>query len=209
MKSILLTISLLLFGGFQHGKPLDLPRSFGTEADEDASEVIEFYGNEYEGEAFFFLLDTSGSMRGEKIFNLKLEVIESINQMSDRAVFGLVRFSHSVSSYRHGPVRATRGQKRAATEWVQGLRAWGTTHMLKGAKKVIDICRESRQARKTIIIVGDGLPSTPKAEPTLEGITDYNTERDQINTVLIQQPNARWFMERLAELNRGKFREVF
>ena len=62
MKRLLLILALipaLSFGLWADGgtkKPLDLPAGgVGTEQDdEDAPETIQFYGSEYEGEAFFW-----------------------------------------------------------------------------------------------------------------------------------------------------------
>ena len=64
MKRLLLVLALvpvLSFALFADGtasskKPLDLPAGgIGTsDDDEDAPETIQFYGSEYEGEAFFW-----------------------------------------------------------------------------------------------------------------------------------------------------------
>ena len=44
-------------------QPLDLPSGGGRADDEeDTAEAIHFYGAEYEGDAFFWCLDKSGSM---------------------------------------------------------------------------------------------------------------------------------------------------
>ena len=60
---------------------LDLPYNAGVEdsTEEDAAEIIFFYGQQYEGDAFVFCVDRSGSMldRGE-LDRAKREIARNI-----------------------------------------------------------------------------------------------------------------------------------
>ena len=78
--------------GTRQRRPLDLPSGgVGSDQDdEDAPEVIQFLGGFYEGDGFFFLLDISGSMHGDKIELLKEELSESLAELSIHSEFGVV-----------------------------------------------------------------------------------------------------------------------
>ncbi|MEE8142439.1 MAG: hypothetical protein V3T77_05010, partial [Planctomycetota bacterium] len=109
--------------------PLDLP-SGGTGDDEDEEETPEtivFYGGEYEGDAFFWCLDKSCSMAGQKMATLKKEVTTAIDSLSDRSDIGLVAFSQNYVQWRTSPQRTVPTTKVAAKTWVHTLHASGGT----------------------------------------------------------------------------------
>ncbi|MGE4601345.1 MAG: hypothetical protein AAEJ65_00390, partial [Planctomycetota bacterium] len=77
-------------------RPLDMPSGGGggDDDDEDAPETIIFYGQDYEGDAFFWCLDKSGSMDwGGAMEDLKQEMAGAILSLSPAAEFSLVAFS--------------------------------------------------------------------------------------------------------------------
>ena len=81
-------------------RPLDLPSGGvrGDESDEeDALEAIVFFGETYEGDGFFFLLDRSGSMNGFKLDMLKSEMVSALEELSPTNEFGIVSFSGVIS----------------------------------------------------------------------------------------------------------------
>lgn len=80
-------------------RPLDMPSGGrgGDEDEEDAPEVIDFWGGQYEGDAFFWCLDKSCSMgwNGE-IQQLKQEFSQTLNSLSSQAEFGVWRFQRDI-----------------------------------------------------------------------------------------------------------------
>lgn len=197
-------------------RPLDLPSGGrGDKEDaEDAPEIITFYGNEYEGDAFFWCLDKSGSMVGTKILVMREEVIQAINLLSQRAEFGLVAFSTDTIVWSTMPIKATAAAKQSAIAWVQMLNANGMTCIAPAGVTTIGISNQSNKSHKQMIFVSDGIPycsgGPGYAEEALQVITETNWQRTPINTLFISGDNGgqgygEQFMQTLAAMNNGTF----
>ena len=107
-----------LLGDTARRQPLDLPSGGGLvdeSEEEDAPELITFYGHVFEGDGFFWSLDKSGSMGGNRLMVLKDEVTRAIQSLSPAAEFGFVAFSSNVVAWRNQPVQATSAEKAVAT----------------------------------------------------------------------------------------------
>ncbi|MFQ5654113.1 MAG: VWA domain-containing protein [Planctomycetota bacterium] len=211
-RTLILTLLLVSGGGWGASggerRPLDLPSGGAgrSSEEEDAPETIIFFGAAYEGDGFFFLLDKSGSMAGEKIMLLKEELTSTINSLSSHSDFAIVAFSGDVISFSPVPSRAEPQQKAAAIGWVQGLEPYGPTFMLNGALYLLPITRLCNLPRRVIIAVGDGLPNGPGPDDTLEGIVSANWEGLPINTILFgSEPTAVEFMSNLSAATGGTF----
>ncbi len=194
--------------------PLDLPSGgvgFSDE-EEEAPEVINFYGNFYEGDAFFWCLDRSGSMLlGARLEILKREVSSAIVSLSDRAEFSMVAFSSNTNVWSFLPRRATLNHKIAADAWLNGLMADGLTCVGSAAVQVLRIARRSEADNRQIIIVSDGLPfcgGLDTSAEDLRNITSANYERLPIHTLFLgSDAQGRRFMQNLASANGGTFAE--
>ena len=117
-----------------------------------------------------FVLDTSGSMKGEKIEQAKEALIYCLHHMNSRDRFALVNFSSRVDVYAeewiHGPADV-----RRAVEYVRALSARGGTDIETALGRALSFPdRSSRQM--CIVFMTDGLPTV--------GITDVNTILEKI-----------------------------
>ncbi|MEM7166771.1 MAG: vWA domain-containing protein [Planctomycetota bacterium] len=216
-QTSILVLALLLLGGLAWTEsgdegsvlPLDLPSGHAVtdeEDDEDQSESIIFFGQEFEGQAFFFLLDKSGSMVGAKMASLKHELATSIQGLSRSSEFGMVAFSTGNLIYSPLPKKATASRKANAIAWVDALQPYGATFMLDGATALLPIASLSRKRHRVVIAVGDGLPNGPGADDTLQGILTANWENLPFNTILFgTQQAAIDFMSDLAAATGGSF----
>ena len=192
---------------------LDLPAGGGyaEKEQEDVPETVTFYGQTYEGDAFFWCLDKSGSMRIDgRIEVLKEEVIRSVRDLSRSAHFGIVAFSTNVEPFAGMPKEATGRNKSAAIAWIQSLAARGATCAGAAGVKILEISKRSNRQQKVIMFLSDGRPSCgntgdPSAQ-ALEAITVANYQRTPINTLLLGNDlGGMIFMRRLAEMNYGSF----
>lgn len=191
---------------------LDLPvyGSGRSESDEDLPEAITFYGSVYEGDAFFWTLDKSCSMYGEKLVALKREVNTAINELSSRADFGLVAFSTGYTQWQRIPKRASSVNKTAAHAWVDSLEWGGGTYISAPTIETLRISNMSHKRHVSLIVVSDGMPAD--AATAISDITSANYKRHKINTLYIMGPadyaSAIIFMRNLAAANNGTFRQV-
>jgi Mg-chelatase subunit ChlD len=224
MKRALATVTallLLLAAGFsadadatKQRRPLDLPSGGRGIAHDDGDfpELIHFYAEPFEGEAFFFCLDRSGSMVSQERWTiLKQEVGQALRSLSPEAEFGIVAFNESVAVLHEQPERATGLNRQVALAWLDGLTPYGSTCIAPAAIKTLEISRRSAKPRKVLIVVGDGIPAclgNGHMGEVIEEIAIANYEQTPINTVLIGPGEGIAFMQELAETSGGRFVHV-
>ena len=113
----LLTVSLFAQGTGPK-EPLDLPYdAYGlTEEEEEAPEVVVFYGQNYEGDGIFYCLDRSSSTCNGELNIEKRETIRNITEFSDRVEFGIVFYDSGIMKFPRStnPVKASQGAKAQA-----------------------------------------------------------------------------------------------
>ena len=210
---LLLSASLtLLPAGEARSRPLDLPAGGPgrPEEGETGSESILFYGSAFEGDGFFWCLDTSFSMSVEgRLETLQHEVTQAVRSLSRQAEFSLVAFNSSTNPWSPEPQPALPGPKHAALGWIQGLQAGGWTCLAPAGVATVEISQRCSKPHKTIIVVGDGQPICNGADTSaqcLDEITAANWESTAIHTLYVaDDAEGIEFMQELAELNGGQF----
>jgi hypothetical protein len=202
-------------------RPLDLPSGGpGGDEDEDSPEIIHFYGNEHEGDTFFWCLDISGSMamgNPSRIGILKQEVANAIDQLSTRARFSIVCYNNWIYVWKPAAVKADTQNKQDAKVWMFFRNAYGPTYCLKGMQEVFKVRRKTRPRPRhpLVILVGDGLPYPEDPSDTYTGIKAANKPKGRVDTILVgdgEGSRMGWtpkqFMELVATSNRGTSRHV-
>ncbi len=84
-----------------------------------------------------FVLDTSGSMAGEKINQARESLRFCIDQLDDRDRFSIVRFSSGFDVLFDSVTEATPENKTKAKEWVSGFQASGGTNIADTLQHVL------------------------------------------------------------------------
>ncbi len=110
-----------------------------------------------------FVLDTSGSMHGEKIEQAKGAlgfVLEHLNP-ADR--FGIVVFDTAVSLYHSELLPAA--ERTAAVNYVRGLSASGSTDIHGALMRALDLAEPDSGRPQVILFLTDGLPTLGLTEP--------------------------------------------
>lgn len=140
---------------------LDLPYNAGTgdSTEEDAAEIIFFYGQQYEGDAFVFCVDRSGSMmdRGE-LDRAKREIVRNIMEFNVKTEFAVCFFSDELLMWpaSGATVPASYNMKRAACAWIGGIDRGVYSCPKDGLARSIRAINRSSNDRRCIIYVGDG-----------------------------------------------------
>ncbi len=110
-----------------------------------------------------FVMDTSGSMRGEKIEQAREALKYCVNRLSDGDRFNIVRFSTDVEPFDDELLAVNKKNRKAALEFASELKAGGGTAIhealetslkLKGAKRPF-----------TIVFLTDGRPTIGETDP--------------------------------------------
>jgi len=122
----------------------------------------------------FFVLDTSGSMRGEKLDQAKRAlnyVLDNLNQ-GDR--FNIVAFSTSTRRFASRPRPKTDVEE--AEDFVRNLRAGGGTNIDRALREALDQTTEGRP--QFVILLTDGLATEgeKRTEKIIERVDDLAGE---------------------------------
>ncbi len=117
-----------------------------------------------------FVLDTSGSMAGEKMEQARDALRHCLERLREEDRFGIVAFSSDVDAFRDGLSPTT--AREEARYYVDRLEARGGTNINEALLKAVDLLKDSR--RGMIIFLTDGLPSTGVTE---EGAIRNNIQR--------------------------------
>jgi len=107
-----------------------------------------------------FVLDTSGSMRGEKMRQAKAALMSCLDGLGEDDRFGLLSYAADVRPFGSGLGTATASFKEQARDAVQTLRADGGTNIEGALQAALEWSEDFESGRPAyIIFISDGLPT--------------------------------------------------
>ncbi len=169
-----------------------------------------YYGLPLFAERLVFVLDTSGSMHGQRIAAAKRELVRAIAGLPEHAHFSLVIFNGNVTVWQKQLVPATAEWKDAATVYVNAQDAHSNTASYDALETAFQFDTEA------IYFLSDGAPRGGKIDAPVDivaAITAANkTRRISLYTIGIGAgiPGGPldMFLKTLAEQNLGLYRRV-
>jgi Ca-activated chloride channel family protein len=152
----------------------------------------------------YFLLDTSGSMQGEKIQQARDALAFCLRGLNSQDRFNLVAFNTDLMSLSTLPLTASSGEIARALDFLDGLRADGGTNIhdaLQEALRQID----SSDRASMIVFLTDGLPTVGETdtEVILERTGRLNEGRARIFVFGVGYDVNTHFLDRLSSENRA------
>ena len=202
---------------------LDLPfeAAGNKEEEEEAPDIVVFYGQQFEGDGIFYCCDMSGSMKEAGKFNhLKQEVTKNISSFSERVQFGVVFFDANMKKFPNTgrPADANATQKSAALAFVSSTTPGSGTCAKPALSACFTYASQSSAKRKIIIYLSDGFHTCPSHDPAQYGkevlseASAKNTTHAKINAICIGPSGASnvdedW-MRRLASQNNGQYTRI-
>ncbi|MBI4604536.1 MAG: VWA domain-containing protein [Planctomycetes bacterium] len=200
---------------------LDLPfDALGeNEEEEDAPEIVTFYGQNLEGDGFFYVTDKSGSMQDGELPIAKREMVRNITEFSEKVRFGLFFFDKALSKFPSSgqAAEANPGMKSSAISYVQSIPGGSGSCPQIGLTAALQMANSCSAKRKVIVYLGDGGGTCPGSSgegeyhrQTLAAVAAQNWQRIQINAIAVLQPNAsaEQFLRNLAAQNGGTYTRI-
>ncbi len=116
------------------------------------------------------LLDTSGSMSGEPLAQLKRMTLALIDSLGAEDRLEMIEFSNRPSRFQREPIATSKSGKRSASKWVRGLKASGGTEMLRGVHEALRPLRD--EAQRQVVLITDGFIGNEDqlVKPLLDGL---------------------------------------
>ncbi|HET8772784.1 MAG TPA: VWA domain-containing protein, partial [Thermoanaerobaculia bacterium] len=150
-----------------------------------------------------FVLDVSGSMRGQKLEQAKAAgraLLESLSR-SDR--FRLIDFATDVNTFRDDFVAATPENIRAARRYLDGLRADGSTNISGALEEALD-ARTDGERLPLIVFLTDGEPTVgERNQDAIAAIAARHRGEARLFTVGVSADVNSVLIERLAVEGHG------
>ena len=197
---------------------LDLPYdAIGDgEDEEDAPEIVTFYGTTLEGDGFFYVIDRSGSMQTSGELQIaKREVTKNITEFSDRVQFGIFFIDAGLKKFPAGgqPAEANPGMKGSAISFLQATQGGSGSCCQAGFVQALRMANQASAPRKVIVYVGDGggtcngADETQYLQQTLGAVSAQNYQRAIVNTIGVLDVNQlrENFLRALAGANGGTY----
>jgi Ca-activated chloride channel homolog len=116
------------------------------------------------GKHVTFVIDTSGSMSGEKMERARKALIYCLKNLRDDDTFSIVRFSSDVESFEKDPKPATKEWVTKAVSFAEKLEAAGGTAIYDSLQEALKIKVKS-SAPNIIVFMTDGSPTIGETDP--------------------------------------------
>jgi Ca-activated chloride channel family protein len=150
-----------------------------------------------------FVLDVSGSMRGQKLDQAKAAGHALLASLGRTDRFRLIDFATDVNSFRDGFVAATPENIRAARRYLDGLRAEGSTNISGALEEALDV-RADGERLPLVVFLTDGEPTVGERDPeAIAALAARRRGEARLFTVGVSADVNSSLIERLAIEGRG------
>jgi Ca-activated chloride channel homolog len=151
-----------------------------------------------------FILDTSGSMSGEKIDKAKAALRFGVESLSARDGFNIISFSGEEHLMKAGLVEATRDSKQTGLKFIENLRAEGGTNINDA---LVPAFRQFQPGERPAMIVflTDGLPTvgTTDLKQIIKNVADANRTAVRLFSFGVGYDVNTNLLDKLSADNRG------
>ena len=150
------------------------------------------------------VLDTSGSMRGEKIEQARSALDYCLDHLNKGDRFNVITFGTEVSSFRNEPVKLEPATLAAAREFVENVVANGQTNISGALEKALAGKADAGRER-IMIFLTDGAPTVGERNPDklLDGVKKLNTNGTKIFVMGVGNDVNAHLLDQLAEITDG------
>jgi len=112
-----------------------------------------------------FVLDTSGSMEGEKIEQARNALIFVLDHLNAEDRFAIVAFNSAITTYADELLPAS--ERAAARQYVQGITAGGSTDLDGALQRALKLADNASGRPQVVLFLTDGLPTVGEQEPAV------------------------------------------
>jgi Ca-activated chloride channel family protein len=155
-----------------------------------------------------FVLDTSGSMAGDKIKQAKAALEYCLHKTGKKDRFNIVSFSNNVSSWKTEMKTINEENILDADKYINNLNAGGGTNINEALKVIISMLNAStgtEKRLKNVIFITDGQPTVDEINTNkiLSNVKEWNKNNVCIYNFGVGADYNAPFLDELAEENNG------
>ena len=151
-----------------------------------------------------FVLDTSGSMRGEKIEQCRAAIDYCLSHLNPKDRFNIVTFGTKVTTFRDSLVENSQVNTAAAQDFIEEIVAHGRTNINEALVQSLKGEPQTGRPRITIFLT-DGTPTEGERLPDkiLKAALEANTSQSRIFVMGVGHDVNVHLLEKLAEATEG------
>jgi len=151
-----------------------------------------------------FVVDTSGSMAGEKLVHAKRAMIASLDRLRPDDHFTILTFNGGLRVLSEETQRATTNNVAAARAFVQSLRARGGTDINSALERGLQLAHR-RPGGAVVVLVSDGAPTVGVTDPRLivKGSIERNRGDHRVHIFGVGQDVKTILLDEVARRNGG------
>jgi len=153
-----------------------------------------------------FLMDTSGSQRGEPLLKCQELMRRFIHGLNPNDTFTIIDFANTAQKLSETPLSNTPRNIARAIRYVNKLNAGGGTQLLNGIQEVLNFPSPSAGRLRSIVMLTDGYIGNEKA--VLSEVQDKLQPGNRLYSFGVGSSVNRYLINRLAEIGRGIARVV-
>jgi len=128
-----------------------------------------------------FVLDTSGSMAGEKLEQAKNALKFCVNSLNEEDRFNLITFNTNIEEFSQKLMGSNSKNRKRALDFIAGISAGGGTNINDALVRALELIK-SEERPNIIIFLTDGKPTvgTTLIEKILSNVKESNSGRARI-----------------------------
>lgn len=146
-----------------------------------------------------FVLDCSGSMRGQPMGQAKAAIRYALESLTERDTFQIIRFSNNASQLGSAPVPATQENIQRGIAYLNSLNGTGGTQMIEGMKAALDFPHDEGRFRLVSFMTDGYIGNEQQILTTLH----QKLGSSRIFSFGVGSSPNRYLMNRMASLGRG------
>jgi len=104
------------------------------------------------------VIDRSGSMRNEKIEQVKEAALQVVSGLKEGETFNIIIYSNNVESFSKRPVEKNKNNAEAAARYIEGITAMGGTNIYDALEQALQQ-QPSEGMLPIVLFLTDGLPT--------------------------------------------------
>ena len=151
------------------------------------------------------VIDRSGSMRNEKIEQVKEATLQIISGLNKDETFNIIIYSNTVESFAPKPVKKNKKNTAAAIRYIEGITAMGGTNIHDALKTALSQ-KPIEGMLPLVLFLTDGLPTVGQtSEIAIRNLVEKNNPwKRRIFTFGVGVDVNAPLLERIADVSRGK-----
>ncbi|MFP4411270.1 VIT domain-containing protein [Coleofasciculus sp.] len=164
--------------------------------------ALDYRPNEIVPKDVVFLMDTSGSQRGEPLLKSQELMRRFINGLNPDDTFTIIDFANTTTQLSPQPLANTAQNRTQALNYINALQANGGTELMNGMRAVLNFPPSAPNRLRSVVLLTDGYIGN-EAEVIAE-VQRQLKPGNRLYSFGVGSSVNRFLLNRLAEVGRGR-----